>query len=61
MAAPNTGPILPGATVGIVGGGQLGRMFAAEARRMGYRVLVLDPAADASAAGRRNGSFAARE
>jgi 5-(carboxyamino)imidazole ribonucleotide synthase len=50
MAAPNTGPILPGATVGLVGGGQLGRMFAAEARRMGYRVLVLDPAADAPAA-----------
>jgi 5-(carboxyamino)imidazole ribonucleotide synthase len=35
--------ILPGATIGIVGGGQLGRMFALEARRMGYRVLVLDP------------------
>jgi 5-(carboxyamino)imidazole ribonucleotide synthase len=44
------GPILPGATVGIVGGGQLGRMFAAEARRMGYRVAVWDPAADAPAA-----------
>lgn len=38
-----SGPVLPGATVGIVGGGQLGRMFALEARRMGYRVLVLDP------------------
>ncbi len=43
-------PVLPGATIGIVGGGQLGRMFAVEARRMGYRVLVLDPAADAPAA-----------
>ena len=42
--------ILPGATIGIVGGGQLGRMFALEARRMGYRVLVLDPGHDASAA-----------
>ncbi|HEX2202976.1 MAG TPA: 5-(carboxyamino)imidazole ribonucleotide synthase [Longimicrobium sp.] len=42
--------ILPGATIGIVGGGQLGRMFALEARRMGYRVLVLDPASDAPAA-----------
>jgi 5-(carboxyamino)imidazole ribonucleotide synthase len=51
MAASSTaGPILPGATIGIVGGGQLGRMFAAEARRMGYHVLVLDPAADAPAA-----------
>lgn len=36
-------PILPGATIGMVGGGQLGRMFALEARRMGYRLVVLDP------------------
>lgn len=43
------GPVLPGATIGIVGGGQLGRMFTLEARRMGYRVLVWDPAADAPA------------
>lgn len=35
--------ILPGATVGVVGGGQLGRMFALQARTMGYRVAVLDP------------------
>ena len=42
--------ILPGAILGIVGGGQLGRMFALEARRMGYRVLVLDPGRDAPAA-----------
>jgi len=42
-------PILPGATIGIVGGGQLGRMFTLEARRMGYRVAVLDPGADAPA------------
>ena len=33
---------LPGATVGILGGGQLGRMMALAARRMGYRVVVLD-------------------
>jgi 5-(carboxyamino)imidazole ribonucleotide synthase len=43
-------PVLPGATIGVVGGGQLGRMFALEARRMGYRTLVLDPAPDAPAA-----------
>jgi 5-(carboxyamino)imidazole ribonucleotide synthase len=43
-------PILPGSTIGIVGGGQLGRMFALEARRMGYRVVVWDPAADSPAA-----------
>jgi 5-(carboxyamino)imidazole ribonucleotide synthase len=42
--------ILPGATVGVVGGGQLGRMFTLRARSMGYRVVVLDPDA-ASPAG----------
>lgn len=35
--------ILPGATIGLLGGGQLGRMFTARARTMGYRVWVLDP------------------
>lgn len=35
--------ILPGATLGLLGGGQLGRMFTARARTMGYRVWVLDP------------------
>ena len=35
--------ILPGATIGILGGGQLGRMTALAARAMGYRVQVLDP------------------
>lgn len=34
---------LPGSRIGIVGGGQLGRMLALEARRMGYGTLVLDP------------------
>ena len=38
-----TAPILPGATIGIFGGGQLGRMIAMAARGMGYRILVLDP------------------
>jgi 5-(carboxyamino)imidazole ribonucleotide synthase len=36
-------PLLPGATLGVLGGGQLGRMFAIAARVMGYRVVVLDP------------------
>lgn len=36
----------PGKTIGILGGGQLGRMFAIAARRMGYRVHALDPAPD---------------
>ena len=36
-------PILPGATIGILGGGQLGRMTGLAARAMGYDVHVLDP------------------
>ncbi len=35
--------ILPGATLGLVGGGQLGRMFTIAARNLDYRVTVLDP------------------
>ena len=38
--------ILPGATIGIFGGGQLGRMMAMAARPLGYRVCVVDPASD---------------
>jgi len=35
--------IPPGATLGLLGGGQLGRMFTVAARTLGYRVTVLDP------------------
>jgi 5-(carboxyamino)imidazole ribonucleotide synthase len=35
--------LLPGATIGIFGGGQLGRLTAMAARSMGYRIHVLDP------------------
>ena len=35
--------ILPGATLGVLGGGQLGRMFCVAARTMGYQTVVLDP------------------
>ena len=42
--------IAPGATIGILGGGQLGRMTALAARVMGYRVHVLDPDAECAAA-----------
>jgi 5-(carboxyamino)imidazole ribonucleotide synthase len=38
--------ILPGATLGVLGSGQLGRMFAIAARRLGYRVHVLSPDSD---------------
>ncbi|MGE3508238.1 MAG: 5-(carboxyamino)imidazole ribonucleotide synthase [Vicinamibacterales bacterium] len=47
MSRPvETAPILPGATIGVLGGGQLGRMFAMAARRMGYRVHTLSPEHD---------------
>ncbi|CAI8816744.1 MULTISPECIES: 5-(carboxyamino)imidazole ribonucleotide synthase [Bacillus] len=36
--------ILPGKTIGIIGGGQLGRMMALAAKEMGYKIAVLDPA-----------------
>jgi 5-(carboxyamino)imidazole ribonucleotide synthase len=36
-------PILPGSAIGVLGSGQLGRMFAIAARRMGYRVHTLSP------------------
>lgn len=39
-------PILPGAAIGVLGSGQLGRMFAISARRMGYRVHTLSPEFD---------------
>lgn len=42
-------PILPGSTIGILGGGQLGRMTALAARSLGYRVAALDPAGDCPA------------
>ncbi len=38
--------VLPGATIGVLGSGQLGRMFALEARRLGYRVHTLSPGVD---------------
>ncbi|HVT60210.1 MAG TPA: 5-(carboxyamino)imidazole ribonucleotide synthase [Thermoanaerobaculia bacterium] len=38
--------VLPGSTVGVLGGGQLGRMFAIAARRMGYRVHTFSPEDD---------------
>ncbi len=39
-------PIAPPATIGLLGGGQLGRMLALAARAMGYRIAVLDPDPD---------------
>jgi 5-(carboxyamino)imidazole ribonucleotide synthase len=42
--------ILPGQTIGIIGGGQLGRMMALAAKPMGYRIAVLDPDNDSPCA-----------
>jgi len=36
-------PVLPPATIGVLGGGQLGRMLGFAARALGYRIVVLDP------------------
>jgi 5-(carboxyamino)imidazole ribonucleotide synthase len=46
MRAATAPVILPGATLGVLGGGQLGRMFALAARRMGYRVHTFSPEDD---------------
>src|SRR5438128_6850613 len=43
MTCADLSPILPGATIGVLGSGQLGRMFAIAARRMGYRVHTYSP------------------
>src|SRR5690606_2487365 len=44
------GPLPIGSAIGIVGGGQLGRMLAMAAARLGYRTVVLEPQADCPAA-----------
>ncbi len=48
--------LLPAKTIGVLGGGQLGRMFAHSAERLGYRVHIFEPSADCPA-----GEVAARE
>ncbi|TPJ28846.1 5-(carboxyamino)imidazole ribonucleotide synthase [Mesorhizobium sp. B2-7-2] len=42
--------LTPGSTIGIIGGGQLGRMLAMAAARLGYRIVVLEPQPDCPAA-----------
>jgi 5-(carboxyamino)imidazole ribonucleotide synthase len=44
------GPVRPGSTIGILGGGQLGRMLALAAAQLGYRAHVFVPEADSPAA-----------
>jgi 5-(carboxyamino)imidazole ribonucleotide synthase len=43
-------PLPPGSTIGVLGGGQLGRMLCLAAARLGFDTAVLDPAADCPAA-----------
>lgn len=45
----NVSALLPGAALGVIGGGQLGRYFVIAAQRMGYETWVLDPDASAPA------------
>lgn len=42
-------PVLPGATIGVLGSGQLGRMFALAARELGYRIVIYSPDNDTPA------------
>ena len=42
-------PLLPGSTIGVLGSGQLGRMFALAARELGYRILIYSPDNDTPA------------
>lgn len=44
-----TNPLSLGATIGILGGGQLGRMLAVAASRLGFKVSIFEPAADCPA------------
>ena len=45
-----TDPLLPGSVIGILGGGQLGRMLAVAASRLGFRTHIFEPAANPPAA-----------
>lgn len=53
------GPILPRTMLGVLGGGQLGAMFTAAARRLGYRIAVWDPDPEAPAHKIADRSFSA--
>lgn len=55
----SNGPILPPKTIGIIGGGQLGRMMAHAATAMGYEVIVLDPTPDCPTAQVAHGQIVA--
>jgi len=50
VSAPDDRTVAPGGTIGILGGGQLGRMTAIAAARLGYRCHIFCPDADSPAA-----------
>src|SRR6185503_8674167 len=52
--------ILPGATIGVLGSGQLGRMFAIAARELGYRIQIYSPDNDTPAGHIADKEWAAR-
>jgi 5-(carboxyamino)imidazole ribonucleotide synthase len=52
-------PLSPGSTIGILGGGQLGRMLAMAAARLGFATIIFDPDPDAPAAQTANRHIAA--
>ena len=52
-------PLPAGATIGIIGGGQLGRMLAMAAARLGYRTIILEPQPDCPAAQVASGQIVA--
>ena len=51
-------PLSPGSTIGILGGGQLGRMLALAAARLGLKTHIFEPGADCPAATRCSHAFA---
>jgi 5-(carboxyamino)imidazole ribonucleotide synthase len=58
--APAAGPILPGGPIGVLGSGQLGRMFAIAARELGYRIHIFSPDNDTPAGQIGDVEFACR-
>jgi len=56
----NAKPLPPGSVIGIIGGGQLGRMLAMAAARLGYKTVILEPDLYAPAAQVANSQIVAR-
>ncbi len=54
-----TDPLSPGATIGILGGGQLGRMLSVAASRLGFKTCVFEPGGDCPASHVSNAHFKA--